>query len=62
MANMRWGGHSTLLMPLIKGEMEQCNQLRTMAVWAGGEMRSLNKSKYAVNPGWEGWDTSHVGI
>ena len=37
MANMRWGGHSTLLMPLIQGKMEQCNQLRTMALWAGGE-------------------------
>ena len=43
MANMRFGGHSRLLMPLIKGEMEQCNQLRTMAAWAGGEIYMLDK-------------------
>merc|ERR1719322_1100019 len=47
MANMRWGGHSTLLMPLIQGKMEQCNQLRTMALWAGGwEIIAMGK-------GWE---------
>ena len=36
LSNMRFGGHSSLMMPLIKGEMEQCNQLRTMASWAAG--------------------------
>ncbi len=36
LSNIRYGGHSRLLKPLITGEMEQCPQLRAMAMWTAG--------------------------